>query len=250
MLISTNAIILKTIPYGESSIIFRIFTEDYGKVSVMAKGVRKPKQPLGLFLEPMNHIYLQYYHKNTREIQILKDAGLIHQYSVLRSKLDTIIIGQSIVEALDKSTLENNSLPILYRLAWRVLDKINCADVNLWAVFAFYLYQLSLRLGFMPNLKTCYQCKSVFEHALINDKTGELMCYDCNPYGKLAVNKGGLIFLQKLENMHLDEINSEINNSSEIFNALSFLKIFTYIHIDGIDNMRSLEIMQKCLNNN
>ena len=102
----------------------------------------------------------------------------------------------------------------------------------------------------MPNLKTCYQCKSVFEHALINDKTGELMCYDCNPYGKLAVNKGGLIFLQKLENMHLDEINSEINNSSEIFNALSFLKIFTYIHIDGIDNMRSLEIMQKCLNNN
>ena len=73
MLISTNAIILKTIPYGDSSIIFRIFTENHGKVSVIAKGARRPKKPLGLFLEPMNHIYLQYYYKNTREIQILKD---------------------------------------------------------------------------------------------------------------------------------------------------------------------------------
>ena len=76
MLISTNAIILKTIPYGDSSIISRIFTEDHGKITVIAKGVWRPRNTAGYLLEPMNHIQLQYYHKNSRDIQILKDAEL------------------------------------------------------------------------------------------------------------------------------------------------------------------------------
>ena len=83
---------------------------------------------------------------------------------------------------------------------------MNHADVNFWLVFTFYLYQLSLRLGFMPNLKTCCQCKSVFSHAFINDRTGELICHDCGPQSKLSLNKNSLIFLQNMENLHIDDI--------------------------------------------
>ena len=247
MLISANAIVLKTIPYGDSSIISRLFTEDQGKITVMAKGAWRPKKTTGPLLEPMNHIHLQYYHKNSRDIQILKDVELIHQFSILRSKLDRIILGQTVVEALDKSTPASNSFPILYRLGWRVLDKMNHADVNFWLVFAFYLYQLSLRLGFMPNLKTCCQCKSVFSHAFINDHTGELICHDCGPQSKLSLNKNSLIFLQKLENLHLDDIQSGMNNTVEMYNALRFLEIFTCIHLEGMDKVRSLNMIHKLL---
>ena len=247
MLISANAIVLKTIPYGDSSIISRLFTEDQGKITVMAKGAWRPKKTTGPLLEPMNHIHLQYYHKNSRDIQILKDVELIHQFSILRSKLDKIILGQTVVEALDKSTPASNSFPILYRLGWRVLDKMNHADVNFWLVFAFYLYQLSLRLGFMPNLKTCCQCKSVFSHAFINDRTGELICHDCGPQSKLSLNKNSLIFLQKLENLHLDDIRPGMNNTVEMYNALRFLEIFTCIHLEGMDKVRSLNMVHKLL---
>ena len=247
MLISANAIVLKTIPYGDSSIISRLFTEDQGKITVMAKGAWRPKKTTGPLLEPMNHIHLQYYHKNSRDIQILKDVELIHQFSILRSKLDKIILGQTVVEALDKSTPASNSFPILYRLGWRVLDKMNHADVNFWLVFAFYLYQLSLRLGFMPNLKTCCQCKSVFSHAFINDHTGELICHDCGPQSKLSLNKNSLIFLQNLENLHLDDIQSGMNNTVEMYNALRFLEIFTCIHLEGMDKVRSLNMIHKLL---
>ena len=247
MLISTNAIVLKTIPYGDSSIICRLFTKDQGKITVMAKGAWRPRKTTGSLLEPINHIQLQYYHKNSRDIQILKDAELIHQFYILRSKLNRIILGQAIVEALDKSTPENNPLPLLYRLGWRVLDKMNHVDVNYWMVFAFYLYQLSLRLGFMPNLKTCYQCQCIFNHAFIDDRTGELICHDCGPQNKLSLNKNSLIFLQKLENMHLDDIGGEMYNTLEMFNALHFLEIFSCIHLDGMDKVRSLDMVQKLL---
>ena len=247
MLISTNAIILKTIPYGDSSIISRLFTEDHGKITVIAKGVWRPRNTIGSLLEPMNHIQLQYYHKNSRDIQILKDAGLNCQCSLLRSRLDRIVLGQTIVEVLDKSTHANNSIPVLYRLIWRVLDKLNHADINYWMVFAFYLYQLSLRLGFMPNLKTCYQCKSVFSHAFIDNITGELICHNCRSQGKLSLNKNSLIFLQKLENLHLDDICPRMNNTKEMYNAIRFLKIFTCIHLEGMNKVRSLDIMHKLL---
>ena len=113
MLISTNAVVLKTIPFGDNSIISRLFTKDHGKITIMAKGAWLPKKTTGPLLEPMNHIHLQYYHKNSRDIQILKDTELIHQFFILRSTLDRIILGQVVVETLDKSTSANNSLPIL-----------------------------------------------------------------------------------------------------------------------------------------
>jgi len=247
MLISNNAIILKTIPYGDSSIISRLLTENHGKITIMAKGAWRPKKATGPILEPMNHVHLQYYHKNSRDIQILKDVELIRQFSILRSRLDRIVLGQTIVEVLDKSTPENYPLPILYRLGWRVLDKMNHPDMNYWMVFTFYLYQLSLRLGFMPNLKTCCQCKSILSCAFIDNRIGELICPDCVSQSKLSLNKDSIIFLQKLENMHLDDISSKMTNSSEMFNSLRFLEIFNCFHLEGMNNVRSLDMVQKLL---
>ena len=247
MLISTNAVVLKTIPYGDTSIISRLFTKDHGKITVMAKGAWRPKKTTGPLLEPMNHIHLQYYHKNSSDIQILKDTELIHQFFILRSTLDRIILGQVVVETLDKSTSANNPLPILYRLVWRVLDKMNHADVNYWMVYTFYLYQLSLRLGFMPNLKTCCQCNSIFTNALIDSRTGELICDNCDPLSKLSLNKNSLIFLQKLENLHLDDIRPEMTNTIEMYNAISFLEVFTCIHLDGMNKIRSFDMIHKLL---
>ncbi len=247
MLIATNAIVLKTIPYGDSSIISRLFTEEQGKISIIAKGAWRPKKTVGVMLEPMKHIHLQYYHKNSRDIQICKNAELIHQFSILRSQLERIILGQAVVESLDKSTPENNPLPILYRLCWRVLDKINDPSLNFWLIFAFYLYQLSLRLGFMPNFISCSQCNTALDRASIDNILGELICPNCVSKSKLSLDKNSLIFLQKLENMHLDDIRPGMKNTKEMFKAISFLEIFASIHIEGMDRVRSLTMIQKLI---
>jgi len=247
MIISTKAIVLKTILYGDSSLISRVFTEKNGKISVMAKGAWRPKNTTGPMLEPMNHISIQYYHKKSRQIQVLKDAHLVQQFFNIRSDLNKIILGQAIVEILDKSTPEENPLPVLYRLGWRILERMNASNVNYWVLFSFYLYQLSLRLGFMPNLKTCYKCQSLLNKALIDDKAGELICPNCNLYGKLFLNDNSLNFLKNLENMHLDEIENQMYSSLEILNAVNFLEVFTYFHLEGMDRVRSISMMKKLI---
>ena len=81
MLVATNAIVLKRIPYSDTSLICRLFTKERGKVTILAKGVWKPKNYFGALLEPTNHIHIQYYHKNGRDIQLLKNANFIQNYT-------------------------------------------------------------------------------------------------------------------------------------------------------------------------
>ena len=247
MIISTRAIVLKTIQYGDSSIICRLFTKDHGKVVIIAKGAWRPKNNAGPILEPMNHIDVQYYNKNNRDIQILKNVTLANQFSLLRTHLTRIVLGQIIVESLDKVTLVNNPAPILYRLAWRVLEKMDQPNVNYWMIFSFYLYHLSVRLGFMPNLDMCSKCQSVLEKACIDNITGELICKDCSTLNKISLNYKSLVFLQKLRIMHLDEIENENAISKEMLSTLNFLKVFNCIHLVGMNKVRSLDMIQKIL---
>jgi len=248
VIISTNAIVLKTIPYGDTSIICRLFTEKHGKISVIAKGAWGKKKTAGVMLEPMKHIHVQYYNKKTRDIQILKNIELIHQFFYLRSRFNRIIIGQTVIELLDKSTPNNNALPVLYKLVWRVLEKLNDPSTNYWFIFAFYFYQLTLRLGFMPNLQSCCQCEQKLTHAFIDNRVGELICQNCFSDGKLLLDKNSLIFLQKLATMHLDDNIKTINRPVELYNAIHFLKKFAGIHIEGMQRVQSLDLMQKLCN--
>ena len=163
-----------------------MFTEDQGKVTILAKGAWRPKNNAGALLEPMNHIHLQYYHKNSREIQVLKDGGFTQQFSNLRKELSKVIVGLTIVEMMDKSTLDNNPFPILYRLGWRVLEKLNDEKQNIWLVFVFFLYQLSLRLGFLPNIKKCSKCNADLISGCFDNYTGELICVNCSTQSKTA----------------------------------------------------------------
>lgn len=247
MIISTYAIVLKTIQYGDSSIICRLFTKDYGKVVIMAKGAWRPKNTAGSILEPMNQINIQYYNKNNREIQILKNVSLSNQFSLLRENLERIVLGQIIIESLDKVTLINNPMPILYRLVWRVLEKLDQVNVNFWMLFSFYLYHLAVRLGFMPNLNSCSKCQSTLTNAYIDNVLGELVCNECSNKNKISLNNKSLIFLQKITTMHLDEIGNKNNISQEILSTLNFLIVFNCIHLIGMNKVRSLDMIKKIL---
>ena len=56
MLLSSKGLVLKVFPYSDTSIISNIFTDDYGKLTFIVKGIRKPKKPLLSILQPFNLI--------------------------------------------------------------------------------------------------------------------------------------------------------------------------------------------------
>ena len=223
-----------------------MFTEEMGKVSILAKGAWRPKNASGPLLEPINHLHIQFYNKNTRDIQILKDAGFIQQFSFLRNSLGRIILAFAIVEIIDKSTLESNPYPILYRLVWRALDKLNDENQNQWVVFAFFLYQLSLRLGFMPNLSNCSQCNNKMTLGRFDNFLGELVCPVCvsNCSGQII----NLLSLEKLTSLHLDDLNTLTMEKTDVLDSIQFLFVFLSYHIEGLKKVNSMDMVRSLVN--
>ena len=245
MIIATDAIVLRQIPYSESSIICRLFTKKEGKITIIAKGARRPKKYISGLLEPINYISILYYNKNNRDIQLLKDIASINNFKNIRKNLNSIIIAFAIVEILDKTILNNHPYPIIFRLTWRVLDKLNNVSENHWEIFAFYLYHLSLRLGFMPNLTICSKCESEMNRAGINTLSGDLVCINC-----LSSNEDSYFNLDiiiKLKLIHIDEVTTLALDKKEILNLVIFFETFLTFHIEGIKNMKSMKMVKKLL---
>ncbi len=78
MICKTRGIVINYIKYQESSIICKIYTEDFGLQSFIINGLRskKAKRSIGFF-QPFSLLELDVYQKSTREIQRLTDYKFI-----------------------------------------------------------------------------------------------------------------------------------------------------------------------------
>ena len=76
MIYNSEALILNTRFYGDTSLICNLFTRKYGRLSIISKGARTLKNPNRAILQPAQFIDLHYYYKPGRNIQILKEASI------------------------------------------------------------------------------------------------------------------------------------------------------------------------------
>ena len=60
MVMEATGIVLKSIPYSESSLISRIYTHEFGKISLITRGAKKARGGKAGMLQPMNIIEFAY----------------------------------------------------------------------------------------------------------------------------------------------------------------------------------------------
>ena len=66
MILTTQAVVLDSIPYQDSSLIIRLFTEELGKISIIVKGAKRRKNNISLITEPSNVISITLNYKSTK----------------------------------------------------------------------------------------------------------------------------------------------------------------------------------------
>lgn len=86
MIIHTTAIILKSVDYQESSKIITVLTKAHGKIALIARGSKKPKNKLSGLIEIGHVLDVVYYYKPTRNVQNLTEASI--QFSSLSFRQD------------------------------------------------------------------------------------------------------------------------------------------------------------------
>ena len=90
MIVHTPAIVLKSFPYGDTSIIARCFSQEKGKISLMIKGARSKRSPKSAQFQPLSYVDLIYNHKPNRNLHILSKVNFREFWSQILDDLRKI----------------------------------------------------------------------------------------------------------------------------------------------------------------
>jgi DNA repair protein RecO (recombination protein O) len=175
-----EAIVLKTIDFGETDRILTLLTRHFGKVSVVAKGIRKPTSRLAGHAEPLTHATYQL--ARGRNLDVLTGAESRALYRALREDLHGIAAGWYIAELADRFALERSPSAPLFDLVESALRHLAAGYAPALVCRWFDLHLLD-RTGFRPELGRCIQCggsPAEVTNAWIVD-AGGLVCATCAP---------------------------------------------------------------------
>jgi len=232
LICSTSAIILNYKKFSDTSLICNLYSKDYGKFSIIAKGARSLKNPHGAILQPINYIDLVYYFKQKRNIQLLKEASIKKKYFKISENYQKMIYALTIIDIINFSSYNNSPCHIIFRLIIKSLDYINITNnKNLDYYYIFFIIQLLIYLGYHPILENCYNCNNKIHSAVFESKLGQLLCAKCSKKTS-EINNETIQLMQIISKTHIKEIsNYFIYSEKTLLNIKDYLFKFILYHI-------------------
>jgi len=183
----TEAVILKSTDYSETSRIYRLYTLSYGIQSLIAKGVKRPGHKTPGVLEIMNHVEVVYYKKRNRNLYTLSQATPIETFRGLSSDIHRFYRASAITELVLRLSAEEEANEALFHLLVRSLLSFSKRPIATLAerMFSFMWGILSL-LGYAPQLESCVSCgvpANADASAAFSVKEGGIVCGRCGAAG-------------------------------------------------------------------
>lgn len=196
MIYKTNGIIIRRTNLNEADRIVTIFSKDYGKIRIIAKGVRKINSKIAGNLEPFCLSSLNI--AEGKNLDVVTSALIEKCYFNIRNDLKATGFVQYFGELIDKLTEDNDPHPEIYFLLDEVLDNLN--SINSELLIPYFEWNLLSALGYSPELHRCVHCrKNIIESEKIyfNFDRGGLICKACNK-GDLAISANAIKMLRLL----------------------------------------------------
>jgi len=118
----TQAIVLGHIEYGEADRIIKLFTAEKGKITAIAKGVRKIRSRKAGHLEPFTRTNL--FLAKGRNLDIITQAETLDSFIGLREDLQRLALASYVVEVVDRFTYEEGQNIGIFRLLANTLSRL------------------------------------------------------------------------------------------------------------------------------
>ena len=166
--------------FGEADRILHVYTRDSGRLSVMAKGVRKTKSRFGGRLEPLARVELVL-HKGRGDMWTVQGAQTVHPHAALRTDAGAIDVAARGCDAVSKLFGDGEPHPAVYHLLANelaLLDADPAAHGTRANALAFRV-KLLLAAGFAPQLSACAACGEGDHLVGFSGSAGGVVCSGC-----------------------------------------------------------------------
>lgn len=151
----TEAIVLDRRPYGEADRILIVFTPQYGRLDLIAKGASKTKSRSGPYLDLCSWVRLDL--ATGRELDIVKSAQPVRLLPNLGTDLQRYCHACYLVELVKTLTHVDEPNKGIFDLLSRSLVLLD-EGVDPWVITRHFEMALLNELGYRPQLFRCVGC--------------------------------------------------------------------------------------------
>ncbi|PLX27504.1 DNA repair protein RecO [Candidatus Parcubacteria bacterium] len=172
----TKAIILDRETFREFDVKVLVFSEEKGRLSLVARGAKKPKSKLAGHIEPLNMLKMMVV--KGKNYQYLTSAVSLDSFVNIKEDLDKLGESGRAVRLFKKIIREHEIDKNLYNLLKEFLEFVNkIDDVEL----EFYKFALKLAtfLGYEPYLNKCLDCAKEELRFYFSAEAGGIICEKC-----------------------------------------------------------------------
>jgi len=148
----TKGIVLRTVKYGETSIITAVYTELFGIQSYIIKGVRqssKRSQGKATYFQPAAMLEMEVYHNELKNLQFIKEYQWSYLYRTIMYDVVRNAVAMYMIELLQHSLKQPEANPDFFYFVEHSLLQLDTGNTSLVANLPLYFtLQLGSILGF------------------------------------------------------------------------------------------------------
>ncbi len=203
----TEAIVLRSIRYGEADRVLHLYSATRGRIGAIAKGVRKPRSRFGGRLEPFFRLDLVLY-EGRSDLATVTAAHTVAAHPNLRADGPALGAAARACDAVLRLLDSEEPNPAAYNLLCRYLTILDGSEsmngdgsgdgaAGLATALAFRL-KLALAAGFAPELASCARCGEADGLAGFSGDAGGVVCDACE--------RGGFTLSQEAHGFMVDAI--------------------------------------------
>jgi DNA repair protein RecO (recombination protein O) len=239
----TKAIILKTIKYGETSLVVTAFTELFGIQTYMVNGVRSSKQASAKanYFQPCSILDMVVYHHEQKTMQRIKEFKFAHLYQSIFGDVIKNSIGLFMVELLTKCLKQPETNADLYNFCEDALQQLDICSKKNTANFALF-FALHLPHFFGFKMIDNYDAENIFF-----DLQEGIFCDEQPTHPNFISEQYAIITSQLLKTMHPTELEElQLNKEVRQFLLHQYQNYYSY-HIQDFGQLKTLMVLGEVL---
>ena len=236
MQVTTKAIVLTSLKYGDTSLIVKVFTASDGLKSYLLKGVLSSKKGKlkTAYFQPLSQLELVANHKNKGTLESIREVKVNYHYQTLHTDISKNAMTLFLAEVLSNSVHEEEKNESLFEFLEASFQWFDAHD-SISNFHIYFLIRLTKYFGFYPEA-------NAIESACFDLLEGE---FTNTPSLNPILTGENLSFFKSFLGINFDEVQSIKMNKTNRQELLQSLVLYYELHLQGFRKPKSLAVLNE-----
>ena len=236
MQVTTKAIVLTSLKYGDTSLIVKAFTASDGLKSYLLKGILAAKKGKikTAYFQPLTQLEIAALHKNKGTLESIRDVKVNYHYQTLHTNISKNAMTMFLAEMLGNSIHEEERNDDLFEFLEAALQWLDTHD-EISNFHLYFLIVLTKYFGFYPDMANVQA--SSFD-LLEGDFTN-------TPSLKPILTGENLNYFKMMLGTNFDSVHSIKMNKTNRQELLQSIVLYYELHLQGFRKPKSLAILNE-----